>query len=494
MRIRLCLAAFCAGILSLFTAVPAFADEASDLLAKHQAFTGWQFGEPSMLSMETLSTTTDKGSKPVRIEHGLRVGLIYRIDAHDVKASTDSSSGFTGNVFWYSDENGFTVPVQAEAAKRELARNLFFSDAVQNLPWRISGKKHIWDKDYAIVTVEHETAGKIDFYVDPQTGAYGGVVIDPKGDYEETIRVLSYRDAGKGRQVVASWKLTDSENTTTIDAVTPGTQISNASLHPPGHAAQWSFDSPAAFPVTLLNHRIIIKARVNGVEGRFLLDSGADNIYLAGTFARRAGLTAIGHEKSYTLYGSIQNDKGIAKTIEIGGNQLNNAYVTFGQDAIEDDAPDGLMGFDLLAGTFATVNFEKSTMQIQDPAVVDPATIAGVRIPIDLSSGLPKAQMQVQDKTVTVNALFDTGSPRSVLIAENLPQKYHLNFASSNGLTGCGPLDNMKIGPIVYEHPTACTWGMEGRTALVGYDFLSGLSKVIFDYSRGGMILVPKAK
>ena len=74
-------------------------------------------------------------------------------------------------------------------------------------------------------------------------------------------------------------------------------------LHPPLQTAQWSFLNAAPFPIKFTRRRILVEAKVNGVQGLFILDSGAQNIVLSGTFARRAGLRAVGHGDAQTARG-----------------------------------------------------------------------------------------------------------------------------------------------------------------------------------------------
>jgi len=214
---------------------------------------------------------------------------------------------------------------------------------------------------------------------------------------------------------------------------------------------------------------------------------------LSGAFARRAGLKAIGHSSASTLYGTEKTDAGIAGQMEIGGNVLHDLHVYFGGREIDTDGPDGLMGFDLLAAIFATVNFEKSTMQIEDPDATDVAAVPGVHVGADLSAGIPATLMNVQGKSAVVNAILDTGSPREILISSELLSKHGLHMTSVGIMGGCGTLDDMSIGPIIYDKPNGCTDdGFAVHDALLGYDFLKGLSVLHFDYKHAVMILTPR--
>ncbi|MDQ6823739.1 MAG: retropepsin-like domain-containing protein [Candidatus Eremiobacteraeota bacterium] len=485
---RFCLAAFTSIVLCLATAS---ADETAAALQKHKTFTGWRFGDSASRYIDLTESTGEPGaSSPATVGHIRRIGAAFRADYHDTKSGYNSSHGFTGNIFWYSDENGFTVPVLGEPAKLALAEDLFFADGWAELPWQARGIERRWGKTYHVFHVEQPSALSVNLYVDDETGSYAGVTIDPKGDNEETLRVLDYQSAGT-KQFIKRYQFDGSKSVHTLSAITFSAFPDN-DLHPPAQTASWDFKNSDPFPIKLTKDRIVIKARVNGIEGSFLLDSGAASIFLSGAFARRAGLKPNGHSQIYSLYGTEKSDVGLVQTLEMGGNVLRDVNVYFGSGEVEDEAPDGLMGFGLLAGALVTVDMEKSTMQVRDPANVDPKEIPGVRIGVDLSSGQPVVPMGVQDKSATVNALLDTGSPRVILISEQLPSKYGLHMTGAGVLGGCGFLDNMTIGPIIYDRPNACTvdWGV--HEALIGYDFLKGLSKLHFDYAHAAMILTPR--
>jgi len=88
---------------------------------------------------------------------------------------------------------------------------------------------------------------------------------------------------------------------------------------------------------------------------------------LNGSFARRAGLVAIGHTSSFGYYGESKTDVGRAKTIQLGGNTLENSIVYFGPGEFSDrEGPDGFLGFDVFGGTYVTLDLEHSTLRIED--------------------------------------------------------------------------------------------------------------------------------
>lgn len=471
------------------------ADDAQALLAKHRAYTGWRFNDPAIGRQDVAETVTDRDGKTTSEIRIVRVGAIYRSDTYSVKENATHSAGFTGNLFWYADQNGFTVPVIGDPAKVYLANDLFFTDGVGDLAWTVTGTQEKWNASYAVVRVTAAGAVPIDLYVDPATGAYAGATVDPGGPHEYTIHVLAYETLANGKRIISKWQRDGSDYTSAITDIKTNASVTNDDLHPPQPTASWTFSNAKPFPVELTKTRIIVTAKINGVQGRFLLDSGASDIFISGTFARRAGLKPIGHSEATTLYGTQKTDVGEAQSIELGGNTLSNVKLYFGQREMDTNAPDGLLGFGLLAAAFVTVDFENSTMQIQDPATVDIKGLPGVHVAVDLSSGQPVTPMGVQKNAATVNALLDTGAPQVILIDKRLVFNYGLHMTAVGVLGGCGLLDNMTLGPIVYDKPNACLGRSTGdiHSALIGYDFLKGLSKLQFDYTRAGLILVPRA-
>lgn len=497
-----------------FLAAPlaARAGDAASLLAKHKAYVGQQFGEGPNASLETTdSVTLDKDGKVIRTTQQRRVGIVFREDTADVESGTNRSDGFTGNIFWRSDENGFTVPVIGDPAKARLSEALVFAEATTGLPAASRGTQTIDGKSYAIVRVTQSAAMPIDVYVDPDTGAYKRVVIDPGGAYEHTINILAYSQASPGKKIISKWKYEGSTATHTLTKIAAVAGISNEELHPPAQTASWTFANPNPIPFKMGHYRIILDAKFNGVAGKFVLDTGADGIFLTKSFATRAHLKPIGKSSAGGIGGSISTKTMKADSFDIGGNVLRNVVVQSQDLKLGDEGSDGLIGFDLLAGTFATLDFDNSTLTIQDPSAVDPASIKGVHVAADLSSGQPIVPTKVNG-TIDLNALLDTGAPTHMLIPYDLVTKYGLRMLIDDSLEGylsshqivagiggyevgeCGTLDTVKLGPIVYDHPSTCKSGsFDGTNGLIGLDFLKGFDKIYFDYPHTGLIFVPKS-
>ncbi|MDH2910378.1 MAG: hypothetical protein HKL92_02370 [Candidatus Eremiobacteraeota bacterium] len=63
---------------------------------------------------------SDKSGKLKAADQIRHLGLAYREDTRSVRTGRESSTGFTGNVAWQSDSNGFTTPILGDAARLAL--------------------------------------------------------------------------------------------------------------------------------------------------------------------------------------------------------------------------------------------------------------------------------------------------------------------------------------------------------------------------------------
>src|ERR1700680_3390092 len=108
-------------------------DEAAALLAKHKAYVGWEFGDGTFKTLRVDGTLSRPGKDgkltPVLTAVDLRRGVVHRQVSTSLEDGSGSVSGFNGNAFWYSDENGFTVPVLSEQLKVALAQMVVLEEA-----------------------------------------------------------------------------------------------------------------------------------------------------------------------------------------------------------------------------------------------------------------------------------------------------------------------------------------------------------------------------
>lgn len=470
--------------------VQAGASDGSALLVKHTAFSGFRFGDGSVPPLDETEDITGlhDGTLHVRA-HTRWIGGVFKTDQIDAKSGTGSSTGFTGSLFWYSNESGFTVPVTEDSARLFFDLTLVLSDAISTLPWQVTGTAHFDGRPQEIARISPAAGFPIDLYLNSD-GSLDRAILYPGSDEEETMLVLGYTQPVPGKRLISKWRYADDEQMRTITAMKADASIQPADLRPPAQTAHWT-KLGMTFPVTFTKHRIVVKASVNGVPGKFLLDTGAFGILLNGAYARKAGLKPVGHTSTYGFYGESKTDVGRAQTFEIGGNVLEHPTVYFGPaDFSDDDAPDGLLGYDLFAGTYDTLNFQQATMQIADAGDIDEALLPGVHVAADLSTGQPVLPVRIAN-TVEIRGMFDTGTPQEMWLNGGVIGMFGLRYWWEKREDDCPRIDSLSVGSFRIDRPQACNMGGGDRYAIVGLPLMRKLKAMTFDYPRAIVTLIP---
>jgi Aspartyl protease len=477
------------------------------LLEKHRTFAGWQLGDGTFATLRLHRRYADAEGNTTQVATERRAGLLYRTTTvlPNGEPVTDES-GFTGNVFWTSSQNGFTTPLYGDLAKARYSYDLLFNEGTTALSGASRGTEAIGGKPYASLRLDVPEADPIDVDVDPDTGAYVRAVIDPGGRQETVVRILSYVDVA-GKKLIGSYRIGDGpQGTYRYSQVEPNVPVSDAELHPPPAQARWTFSNDKPFPIetTSKPSRVVVDATVNGVKGHFIVDTGASAIFLNEGFAERAKAAKVADAGvAVGLYGAQRATVRRIATMEIGGNTLSNVLVeaqNFNSSnywGLDDRDYDGLLGYDFFAGAVVTLETAAKRMTIADPAlaIVDPQ---GLGVLVDTSNRIPTVAMTL-NKTIAVNAMLDTGDPGTVVFGPDILYKYHLRMARSIGTRAgagsveCGNIESLQLGPISYGGAAACkveSGLVSGRNVLVGLDFLQHFA-IEFDYPHGRMFLQP---
>lgn len=489
--------------------------DATSLLALHRAYVGWQFGDGTFTSLrETgnlVNTTPEAGStpRPPAPMQRLVRGVVYRETATDVDTGRRYDDGFTGHLFWESNNNGFTHPVIGDLAKYDVSEQFLFNEATTQLAGTSQPAVTIGGTSYPVVRVTPSSGFPIDLAIDPRTGAYVRATIDRGGSYETAVNIVSYGEPLPGKRLVAAWRYDDSHYTHTFTSIQPNAPISDDELHPPPQTAAWTFSNPSPFPITTHGDQILVPAVVNGVAGTFLFDTGASNIVLMADFAARAHVRRAASAAINGIGGTASAEDDVIDKIVVGGNTLSNVLAIsagMGNDyrgvtggGVNGQRIDGILGYDLMGGAVVKVNMGASTMTIFDPATADLSSEQGIPLNVDLSSGQPAIPMTLNG-SIDLNAVLDTGDAVGIGFSSALIFKYHLAFmrapAYIEGVSGveatnCGALGKLQVGPISYDNEIACETGaLDTNQLLVGIDFLKHFN-MLFDYPRGLLILEP---
>lgn len=497
------------------------ADDASALLAKHKTFVGWQLGDGAIASLALdgdMSYQKDGATKIYASARLLQNGIAHRTTLVFGDQTTDDN-GFTGRVFWETNENGFTHPVVGDAEKLAITEDMLFNEAISEAPGTVKGDTTVDGTPCTIVQVKADASFPLNVCIDPQTGAVKRAVIDPAGAHEETIDILAYADALPGKKIISKWQFDGSKYTHEWTKIKANGFVRDEALHPPAQTAKWSFASGQAFPIEFKdndrNRGVFINATFNGVKGRFLMDTGASGIVLNRSFAGRVHVKPIRSATAWGIGGSTQTEVGLVDSFQIGGNTLSNVIVTADHEDLWDgkdgdgNEMDGLIGYDLFGGAIVELSLDAQQMTLFDPSSMHLDNTGGIVLTVDLASQQPVIPMTVNNN-VPINAMLDSGDLMEVTLSKQLVSKYGLRMMVDDSLANitnairfasgvggvereeCGRLDSVSVGPVVYQNAPACkSPSFSGNDAIVGFDFIKHFN-IIFDYPEGKMLLLPR--
>ena len=485
-------------------------DAAQALLAKHRAYVGWQLADGTFKSLRLTREYTNAAGKVTSHLQELRTGLVFR-NTSTSDSGTTGDTGFTGRLFWSTNWNGFTTPLYGDPAKFGLTLDAVLNEGLAGLPAASKASATVDGVATGVVRVTIPNGDDVDLYIDSATGSLAKFVIDPGGSYDTAYRVLSYVDGAPDKRLIGSYRIDADAGVYSYRDIQANVAVADADFHPPAPRASWSFANPNPFPILVTPTRFYVDATIDGVPGRFILDTGSSEIYLTSKFASKSNFKAITSTNNVGGIGpnTVRSDTVKLSTLTIGGNTLSNVYaqVNRGNWETEAAAPDGIIGFDLFGGAVVKLDSAASTMTIEDPSsAVDVS--AGIPVLVDLSSRQPRVPMKLNG-SIGVTALLDTGDPSRVLLSKSLVTHDGLRMLVDSGAVGylqshlrgggvggieseeCGHIDSLQLGPISYTSVNACmSPSFYGHNILVGYDFLRHFN-MIFDYPHGQIVMTP---
>src|ERR1700681_656689 len=283
-------AAAAVAVAALTPPAPAAADDAPARLAKHAAYVVWHAGDGAVKTLRATGEVTRDG-KPRATLTVLRYGIAHRGTYVSVDG-LHSDEGFTGNVSWTSNQNGFTVRPVGEVVRALFDYDALFAETTTGdaFAGTARGTSKIDGVDCTIVRLRSKIGFPSDVYVDPATGAYRRAVIDPDDKYELSFDGLGYTEAG-GKRFLSSWHHGSSKIRYAYTAVVPNAPIEPDELRPPKQTATWTFGEDVV-PIEYVAQpypRIYLNVLVNGVKGKFIFDTGADGIAMLDSFVRNTG-------------------------------------------------------------------------------------------------------------------------------------------------------------------------------------------------------------
>jgi predicted aspartyl protease len=509
------------GAVALLSAVPllgAAGGDASVVLARHKAFMGWANGDGTLTSIrETIAlagaTAGPSTSRRDRSEI-VRRGLIYR----ETEFGADrplGDAGFTGRLFWRSNDNGFTVTVRAHAAAIEITRDVVESEAFGDAPAELRAPLTFDGVKASVVRVTPPGGVPADLYLGDDGAVLGYVLSPDDATDRETVHNVSYAEFAPNKRYVNALRYGTSTRVYRVIDFLVNAPISESDLHPPAPRATWTFGEPRTVPITIrrqtevVGGSVYVDVAINGHTGRFLLDSGSNAILLTDRFARIAGTQDLGRSAMSGINGTVVEATRIQiATVAIGGNTLHGviahrAAPMSGRDQREQTVSDGIIGFDVLASALVDVDLAKGNLTVLDPQENEPVIKGGAyAFTVDLSDFHPAVPIKLQNDVLS-GVYLDTGNDFFVILPQAMQKRHVGTFIDQeifSGIDGdgqypaiCVRLDEIQVGPFSYKGAPSCFAPNEafGKTGgLIGFDFLRHFNWT-FDYAHSQLVLTP---
>lgn len=180
------------------------------------------------------------------------------------------ADGFTGSVYWTSSQNGFTLRPVGEIARYLYDEAAAFGELTGMFtPQLLRTGVQVDGAEASVLRLTSPIGYPIDVYVDPQTGAYRRIVIDPDGKYASVIDGIAYTTIGS-RRFISAWHDETSTSTYTYTSIEPNAAPDADELRPPKQIASWTFGAePAKIESTDGNvPRIDVDASDRSTTGR----------------------------------------------------------------------------------------------------------------------------------------------------------------------------------------------------------------------------------
>jgi hypothetical protein len=505
---------------ALLSAVPllgATAD-AGAVLARHKAFMGWTNGDGTLSSFRETIAPAGAANDPSLSRHSrtevVRRGLIYR----ETEFAADrplGDAGFTGRLFWRSNENGFTVTVRAHAAAIEITRDVIEAEAFGDSPAELRAPLTFDGVTAAVVRITPPGGEPADLYVGAD-GALLGYALAPDDTADrEVVHNVSYAEFAPNKRYANGLRYGASTRVYRVIDFQVNSAISEADLHPPAPRATWTFGEPRTVPMTIrretevVGGAVYVEVAINGHPGRFLLDSGASTILLTDRFARIVGAQDLGRSAMSGINGFVVEATRVQlATVAIGGNTLHGviaqrAAPMSGRDQRDQTVSDGIIGFDVLATALIDVDLGKGTLTVLDPQENEPVVKGGAyAFTVDLSDFRPAVPIKLQNDILS-GVYLDTGNDFFVVLPQAMQKRHVGSFIDQEIFSGvdgdaqypaiCVRFDLIQVGPFSYKGAPSCFAPNEafGRTGgLIGFDFLRHFNWT-FDYSHSHLVLTP---
>jgi aspartyl protease len=475
------------------SASPVRADDPTpmEIFQNHAKAVGYSLsdGRAKPFVIETTTTWYDyKGGRHSSTDVLKQAGTYYRED-FTYGGSTDSS-GFDGTDFWQSSDNGSLTADSGYNRPFDVTWAVINAEGFDaSLP--AESRK---SPGFAYVVRIHPASGvPADVYFDRTTWLIDQVIIDPDGD---SIR-QEYADYKQYGPVQVA--MTRRVNTSTI-RVTKFTWDASVAADdlsaPSNHDFAVSFPASGVVTVPFDPHGgVVVKATINGVEGRFAVETLISGILVDPVMAQKAGLSKSTMDAHFENENPLDTTALPASTVRIGGLTLDKCNVRLVSDNLDfpQQPYDGYLGLDLLAQAVTSINFDTNTLTFTKPGNFS-APHDQLVLPIALDGGVPQLVSVVNGSKKVVMQLGL--SVQGTTFFWQIFLKANPDIAYEGGGFS-GTMKSFALGP--YEQDTVRATSMRftpglsfetGANGIIGEGVLNAFN-IILDYPDSKLFLAP---
>lgn len=472
------------------------APTALEIFARHEQAIGYSLGDGKSkpYQMETTTTWTSGGGKQTRSTIIKRAGVYFHNES--TRNGRTSGFGFDGRVFWQRNYNGNvsidTAQERAFDVTWAVIRSEAYDATVNPEVIRVTPGEYV-------VRIQPKDAVPADVYFDRQTYYVKRVDVDPLQDPNSIV----YSDFKRFGSVVFATKWTQAGVQTAVDTVLWDAPLTVDDFSAPNQRDYATFPASGSTSLSFDDRIDAVRfdATINGVKGRFLLDSGAALVFINPSFATRAHLKPSDAEVNEGISETVRTRYAKVDDLAIGDMHLTAFEAQIGDKDFASDF-DGLIGYDVLNQVVCAINFDKKTLTFSNPSTFKYSGTGGALI-IGLDDGTPIIQAKINEK-LPVYMGIDTGAGGSLLFTRIfldrhpgiVEQAFHgYVTGSSIQQASLGTLQEIDVGPYQFFGLAALNVLSFGGFAsnrqvqgLIGYQVVRRFN-VVFDYRSYRMYL-----
>jgi aspartyl protease len=458
---------------------------ALDIFAKHAASVGYSLSAgteaPYVIARET-KWTDKKG------DHAY-TSLEKRAGAYSYFAITrdgvSETYGFDGHSFWNADVSGNVTTEIGYGRPFDVTASVMESEA-----YDASVNPQLQPSvgaDY-VVRINPPSGVPADIFFNQKTYTIDKTIIDPG---RETITTEYSNFHQYGPALIAKTRKTG-DATTTVTKFEWNAPLQTTDFLRPVQHSYATFPESGSASETFDTRRypgIVINATINGVPGRFLVDTGSSALFINPTFAKRAQLITYGQGSAETIEGYEGFKFARVPSLKVGGFELRGFAAIVPERDFGAHEFDGLIGYSVLDQAVFSIDFDANTITFSNPSTFVPPASAGY-IVIGVDGGTPQIRATV-NTTVPVFMDLDLGASGISLIftksfLQSNPGIVQGDMRGNGGMMGT--LAQIDFGPFQFFGLSAGVLttdagfgGEKVLQGLIGYETLRRFN-LTFDY------------